>query len=101
MDCLMVDEMQTRRAEAIVVSLAQSRAFRGREWHLVTPAPTRTAVEARTTRRTVFLTRSPLQCASHFFSAAVQFRTRSILMTDERLALACLNRNRPPSADTS
>jgi len=49
MDCLMVDEMQTRRAEAIVVSLAQSRAFLGREWHLVTPAPTRTAVEARTT----------------------------------------------------
>jgi hypothetical protein len=74
MDHLMVYETQTCRAEAIVVSLAQCRAFRGSERHLVTPAAARTAVEERPTRRTALLTRDLIRLGSHFFSTAAQFR---------------------------
>lgn len=91
----MVDETQTRRAEAIVVSLAQGRAFLGREWHLVTPAPTRAAVEARTTRRTAFLTRETIQSDHHFFSAAVQLSTT--VMGEAAGSVDMLMRNRCPS----
>jgi hypothetical protein len=49
------DATQAGWTEALIVSLAQCRASLGRESHLVTPAPTRKAVEERTTRRTAFL----------------------------------------------